>query len=185
MKKIVTALISLMAFSQVVSAAPYYTGVGCNAEGTTCTFGKPSKRVLNWTKQGTITELGNKCEKFLANIEARKSVIAQQQQVVLGYKNFTYSWSKKIDANGQAQIICHVELHSELENVKIISETYKKFNWVCETKDQPGICAHLRSECEAARDQALQNPEVLDATIYNGGSLAQGDICYVATAIFK
>lgn len=185
MKTLLAAFISLVTFSQVVSAAPYYTGVGCNAEGRNCVFGKPSKRVLNWSKQGTIAELGSKCEKFLANIEARKNIIAQNQAVVLAYKNFTYSWSKKIDAQGQAQIICQVELHSELENVKIVSETYKKMNWVCDSKEQPGICAHLRSECEAVREQALQDSTVLDATIYNGGSLAQGDICYIATAKFK
>lgn len=185
MKKFVAALISVVAFSQVVTAAPYYTGVGCNAEGTKCTFGKPSKRVLNWTKQGTVSELGNKCEKFLANIEGRKNIIAQNRPVVLDYRNFTYSWAKKIDQNGQAEIICQVEIHSELENVKIVSETYKKLNWVCDTKDQPGICAHLKSECEALRDQALQDSTVLDATIYKGGSLAQGEICYVATAKFK
>lgn len=185
MKNILAALVSVIAFSQVVTAAPYYSGIGCNAEGTKCAFGKPSKRVLSWSKQGSVTELGNKCEKFLSNIEARKNVIAQNQNVVLAYKNFTYSWSNKIDSNGQAQIICQVELHSELENVKIVSETYKKLNWVCETKEQPGICAHLRSECEALRDQALTDNAVLDATIYSGGSLAQGDICYVATAKFK
>lgn len=185
MKKIISALISVVAFSQVVTAAPYYTGVGCNAEGTKCTFGKPSKRVLDWTKQGTIAELGSKCEKFLAHIEARKNVIAQNRPVVLNYKNFTYRWSNKIDASGQAEIVCRIELHSELEDVKIISETYKKLNWVCETKDQPGICAHLRSECEALRDETLQDSTVLDATIYKGGSLAQGEICYVVTAKFK
>jgi hypothetical protein len=185
MKKLIAIAISLMTFSQVVSAAPYYTGVGCNAEGTKCTFGKPSKRVLNWKKQGTIAELGKKCEKFLENIEARKNVIAQHRPAVLEYRNFHYSWSKKIDAEGQAQIICEVELHSELENVKIVSETYQKFYYVCENAEQAGICKHLRSECEAVRDQALRDPSVLDATVYNGSSLAQGDICYIATAKFK
>ncbi len=185
MKKFMAVVLGLIAFSQSTFAAPYYTGIGCNAEGTACTFGKPSKRVLNWSKKGTIAELGAKCEKFLENIETRKNVIAQNQPVVLQYKNFHSSWSSESEPTGQAKIICKVEIHSELENVKIISKTYKSMNWVCDNEQQAGICKHYMRECEAARDQALQDSRVLDATIYLGSSLAQGQICYVAAATFK
>ncbi|WP_374078217.1 hypothetical protein [Bdellovibrio bacteriovorus] len=185
MKKTLAALFSLLALSSVAQAAPYYTGVGCNEEGTRCTFGKPSKRVLNWSKKGTVQELGERCEKFLGNIEARKKEIAKNQKVELKYKNFTYSWSRDLQENGQAKIICRVEIHSELPDVKIESKIEKKFFWVCDNKDSAGICAHYMSECEAARDEALRDPEVLDSTIYFGGSLLQGQICEIVTAKFK
>ncbi|MEK2644497.1 hypothetical protein [Bdellovibrio sp. BCCA] len=185
MKKTLAALFSLLALSSVASAAPYYTGVGCNEEGTRCTFGKPSGRVLNWSKKGTVQELGERCEKFINNIEARKNEIAKSQRVELKYKNFTYGYSQDIQEDGRAKIICSVELHSEVPEVKFDSRIVKKFFWVCESKDSAGICAHYVSECEAARDEALQDKNVLDATIYRGASLLQGSICEVVTVKFK
>lgn len=185
MKKTLAALLCVLALGNVAQAAPYYTGVGCNEEGTRCTFGKPSGRVLNWSKKGTVAELGERCEKFINHIEARKNEIAKSKKVELKYKNFTYSWSRDIQADGRAKIICNVELHSELADVKFDSRIAKKFYWVCENKDSAGVCAHYMSECEAAREEALRDGEVLDATIYLGASLLQGQICEVATVKFK
>ncbi|WII72144.1 hypothetical protein QJS83_16905 [Bdellovibrio sp. 22V] len=185
MKKTLAALFSLMMLGNIAQAAPYYTGVGCNEDGTRCTFGKPSGRVLNWSKKGTVQELGERCEKFINNIESRKNEIAKSQKVDLKYKNFTYSWSSEIEANGQAKIICRVELHSEIPTVKFDSKIVKKFFWVCENKDSAGICAHYFNECEAARDEALRSSDVLDATIYTGASLLQGQLCEIVTVKFK
>lgn len=185
MKKTLAALFSLLALSSVAQAAPYYTGVGCNEEGTRCTFGKPSKRVLNWSKKGTVQELGERCEKFINTIEARKNEIAKSKKVELKYKNFTYSWSNDIQEDGRAKIVCRVELHSELPDVQFDSKIVKKFFWVCENKDSAGICAHYEDECQAARNEALRDTEVLDATIYRGASLLQGEICEIVTVKFK
>lgn len=181
MKKL-AAVLSLLLLANVAHSAPYYTGVGCNEEGTRCTFGTPSKRVLNWSRKGTTKELGEKCEKFLQNIEDRKNEIAKSKNVVLKYKNFTYSWSRDLEENGQAKIVCNVEIHSELADVKVVPQTSKEFFWVCENEQSAGICRHYMSECEQARQEALKGVNVLDATIYMGGSLLQGVICTVATA---
>ncbi|KHD88446.1 MAG: hypothetical protein OM95_09625 [Bdellovibrio sp. ArHS] len=184
MKKTLAVLFLLMA-GNMAQAAPYYAGVGCNEEGTRCTFGKPSGRVLNWSKKGTIQELGERCEKFINNIEARKNEISKSQKVELKYKNFTYSWSNEIQEDGRAKIVCAVELHSELPEVKFETKSVKRFFWVCENKDSAGVCAHYFDECEAVRDEALRDGSVLDATIYRGGSLLQGNICDIVTVKFK
>lgn len=184
MKKTLAVLFLLVA-GNIAQAAPYYTGVGCNEEGTRCTFGKPSGRVLNWSKKGTVQELGERCEKFIANIDARKNEIAKSQRVELKYKNFTYRWTNDVQEDGRAKIVCSVELHSELADVKFDSKIVKKFYWVCENKDQGGVCAHYFDECETARDEALRDSSVLDATIYRGASLLQGSICEIVTVKLK
>lgn len=185
MKRTLAALFSLMVMGQIAQAAPYYTGIGCNEEGTKCIAGKPSGRVLKWSKKGTTQELGERCEKFLDNIEARKKVIAKSRKVELKYKEFHYSWSSELQANGQAKIICSVEIHSEVPDVKIKAKIEQKMFWVCDNKESVGICKHYMSECEAARDQLLRDPSVLDATIYKGASLLQGELCEIAAARFK
>ncbi|XGC79385.1 hypothetical protein ACES2L_08590 [Bdellovibrio bacteriovorus] len=184
MKMTSAILLALVVFSNIAQAAPRYTGIGCNDDGTKCIAGKPSKRVLKWSKKGTVDELGQKCEKFLANIEARKNVIAKNRNVQLKYENFVYSWSRDLEANGQAKIICEVELHSET-NVKFESKIVKKFYWVCENEDSAGICKNYFSDCEKARDQQLKDPSVLDATIYTGATILQGPLCEIATVRFK
>lgn len=186
MKKSLTALVALFLLSSIGHAAPYYTGVGCNEEGTSCTFGKPSKRVLQWSRQGTVEEMGPRCEKFFANIDARQRVIGTQRNIELKYKNFNYSWiAGQVDENGQAKIRCHIELHSEIADVKIVGEKVKSLFWVCPDQGAVGICKNYESDCEAIRQQALKDPTVLDATIYRGGSLLQGNICDVVAAKFK
>lgn len=185
MNKMLSLLFALLVVSPGALAAPYYTGLGCNEEGTRCTFGTPSGRVLNWSKKGTIEELGPRCEHFINNIEARKNIIAQSQDVELQYRNFTYGYSTELDKNGHAKIVCNVELHSELKDVKIEGRLVKSLNWVCSSKKSGGPCAHYLKECESLRDQALRDSSVLDATIYFGGSLLQGNTCDVVTAKFK
>lgn len=186
MKKTLWTFLGLLMASASVQAAPYYVGPGCNAEGTKCLFGKPSGRVMKWSKKGTIDELGARCEKFLSNIENRKNEIAKTHNVVLKYKDPVAYWSRDVDENnGQAKIVCSVELHSELPNVKLDGKIIKKLFWVCENEDTPGVCAHYERECEAARDEALKDKEVLDATIYRGASLVQGSICEITTVKFK
>lgn len=185
MKKTLATLISLMMLGSIAHAAPYYTGIGCNEAGDRCTFGKPSKRVLQWSRKGTTQELGERCEKFIQNIDTRKKDIASKRALELEYKKFTYSWSSDIDANGRAQIICNVELHSELENVKIVGYKVKSLFWVCESQDSAGICKNYASDCEQIRQEALKGENVLDATIYRGGSLLQGNICDIVTATVK
>lgn len=185
MKKKIAALLSLLMLGSIAHAAPYYTGVGCNETGDRCIFGKPSKRVLQWSRKGTTQELGERCEKFIESIDARKKDIASKRAFELEYKKFTYSWSSEIDNNGRAKIICSVELHSELENVKIIGQKVKSLFWVCENKDDAGICKNYESDCERIRQEALKGENVLDATIYRGGSLLQGNICDIYTATVK
>ncbi len=185
MAKIWIMAFSLLALSGGAYGAPYYAGIGCNAEGTRCTFGKPSERVLNWSKRGTAQEMGDRCQKFINQIEARKSEIAKARPVVMNYKNFTYRYSQDLDENGHAKIVCQVELHSEIPDVKFDSQSVKRFFWVCQEKNSHGPCAHAWSECEAARDEALLDKDVLDATIYVDASLLQGNMCEIATVKFK
>lgn len=185
MRKMMGLVLCWLMVSGVSQAAPYYTGVGCDEQGLNCTFGKPSGRVLNWSKKGTVAELGERCEKFITAIENRKNEIAKSRKIDLKYKNFTYSWSNDIQADGRAKIICRVELHSELPDVKLESKTVKNLFWVCENENSGGICRHYMKECEALRDQALNDKDVIDSTIYMGGSLLQGTICTVATAKVK
>lgn len=185
MKKTLATLFSLMILGNIAQAAPYYSGIGCNEEGTRCTFGKPSGRVLNWSQKGTVQELGEKCEKFIENIEARKNEIAKSRKIELKYKNFTYGFTRDVQADGRAKIVCSVELHSELADVKFDSKITEKFYWVCENKDSAGICAHYMDECEASRQNALRSSDVLDAKIQLGASLLQGQICEVVTVKFK
>lgn len=186
MKMVAMIFVSLMTFVSVSHAAPYYTGVGCNKEGTHCIFGRPSGRVLNWSKKGTVEDMGERCEKFIANIEAHKNDIAKHRKIDIRYKNFTYFWSRDIQPNGRAKIVCNVEIHSELPNVKIEGRIYKNFYWTCENESNKDFtCHHTMSECEAARAEAEKGQDVLDATIYMDASLLQGVICTVATAKVK
>ena len=165
-----------------IQAALYYIGVGCNEEGTNCLFGLPSNRVLNWTSKGTAQELGEHCENFIANIEARKIELGKNQDLVLKYKNFTRSLTSEIQENGQAKIICSVEIHSERADVKVISQTYRTLNWVCENEQSAGICNHYLKECEDLRQASFSEPGVLDSAIFWGGSLLQGTRCIIGMA---
>lgn len=179
------ATIFLTILASTAQAAPYYTGVGCNEEGTRCTFGRPSGRVINWSKKGTVEDMGERCEKFIANIESHKNEIAKHRKLDIKYKNFTYYRSNEIESNGRAKIVCGIEIHSELPEVKLESRIYKNFYWVCQNESSNGICHHTMSECEAARAEAEKGADVLDATIYMDGSLLQGVICTVTTAKVK
>lgn len=186
MKKSLTALVALFLLSSIGQAAPYYTGIGCNEEGTSCIAGKPSKRVLQWSRKGTVDELGSRCEKFFENLEQRQRVIGSQRAIDLKYKNFTFSWvAGDLDQNGHAKIRCSIELHSEIADVKIVGEKVKSLYWVCENENSGGICKNYESDCETLRQQTLKDPTVLDATIYRGASLMQGNICDVVAARFK
>lgn len=185
MRYSIFSLISLFLVAQNISAAPYYQGVGCNEEGTRCTFGTPSERVLVWSQTGTVQELGERCEGFITQIENRKQDIAKSMAIDIQYRNFTYRWSNEIQSDGRAKIICRVELHSELENVKLEFKTVKKFNWVCENKNSEGVCAHYFDECEAAKLEALKGENVLDAAIVKGGALFQGQTCNIVIAKIK
>lgn len=185
MKKNLVLAFALLILGSLSQAAPYYTGVGCDEEGLNCTFGRPSDRVVRWSRMGTVQELGERCEQFIRGIDERRNEITKSQNFDLKYKKFTYSWSNEIQADGRAKIICSVELHSELPEVKLETKKFKDFFWVCENEDSAGICRHYMRECEAARVEALKGENVLDATIYRGGSLLQGNICTVATVKVK
>lgn len=185
MKKHILLMISMMFLAPWTHAAPYYTGVGCDEEGLRCTFGTPSGRVLEWSRKGTVQEMGERCEKFINEIDARRAQIAQRRNLDLKYKKFTAQWSNEIQADGRAKIICRIELHSELPEVKIEGKKFKNYNWVCDDENSPGICRHYMRECEEARREALKGEDVLDATIYLGGALLQGMTCTVVTATVK
>jgi len=184
MTKSVALFLSILVLSNITLAAPYFVGIGCNKEGTHCAFGTPSGRVLKWSQTGTTQELGDRCEKFIQNIENRKNEIAQYKNLHLEYRKFSFNWSNEIESNGHAKIICRVEIHSELPTVKLETKIYKKFFWVCDENDS-GICQHTLDECEAARLEALKEKYVLDATVYRSASLLQGQICNVTTARVK
>jgi hypothetical protein len=181
-KTLLMIALSLLTLNSVSQAAPYYAGIGCDEEGLRCTFGKPSGRVLKWSKTGTAQELGQQCEHFLNNIETRKNNIAKEMPLVLKYKNYTYSWSNEVQADGRAKINCNIEIHSELAEVKVQMHKVKDFFWTCDDDRSAGPCAHTMSECERVRDEALSGENVLDSRIYMGGSLLQGRICTVVTA---
>lgn len=186
MKKTLIHIFSIMAFTQTTQAAPYYEGPGCNEDGTRCIFGTPSGRVLNWSKMGTVEDLGERCEKFISDIENRKNeIVKERDDVVLQYRNFTLSWSRDLDSKGRAKLICSVELHSEIAHVKMEGRTIKTLNWVCIDRNAGGVCAHYLDECEAMRDEALKDKTILDATIYFNGSLLQGTTCDIVISRFS
>jgi hypothetical protein len=168
MKKAISMLSMMMILTGIAQAAPYYTGPGCNEEGTSCLFGTDSGRVVEWRKKGTLDEMGQGCEKFINRIEERKNEILKSQQ------------TRQIQ-----DVQCKIELHSELPDVKFEHKMIKRFFWVCDDDSSGGICGARMKDCVAARDQALQDPEVLDATIYLDASLLQGRMCEVVTVKFK
>ncbi|AHI06234.1 hypothetical protein BDW_08670 [Bdellovibrio bacteriovorus W] len=184
MKKILMIL-SLLLTSSLVHAAPYYEGPGCDAEGNRCLFGRPSDRVVFWSKSGSVETLGSRCELFIQNIQSRSKTMPNSKNMVLDYRNFTYSWTNVIDANGRANIRCHVEIHSENPNYRFKFKSVIKKNWVCESKSDAGICRNYLSDCVKARDQAMKDPAVLDATIYRDASLLQGSMCSVSAIVLK
>lgn len=184
MKKIMMIL-SLLLTSSFANAAPYYEGPGCDAEGNKCLFGRPSDRVVMWSKSGSIDDLGSRCEIFIKNIQSRAKKMPNSQNMVLDYRNFTYSWTQKIDKNGRADIRCNVEIHSENANYRFKFKAVTKKLWVCENKDDAGICRNYFSDCEKAREQALKDPSFLDVTIWRDGSLLQGNMCTVAGIVLK
>lgn len=184
MKKVLMIL-SLLLTSSLVNAAPYYEGPGCNADGTRCLFGLPSDRVVYWTKSGSVDDLGSRCELFIQNIQSRSQKLPNSKGLVLDYRNFTYSWTQVIDNNGRANIRCRVEIHSENPKYRFKFKSIIKKNWVCESKSDAGICRNYLSDCVKAREQALKDPAVLDATIYRDASLLQGSMCSVSAIVLK
>src|SRR5690606_33248727 len=115
----------------------------------------------------------------------RSKKMPNSKNMVLDYRNFTYSWTNVIDANGRANIRCHVEIHSENPNYRFKFKSIIKKNWACESKDSSGICRNYLSDCVKAREQALKDPAVLDATIYRDAYLLQGSMCSVSAIVLK
>jgi hypothetical protein len=185
MKKAISMLSMMMILTGIAQAAPYYTGPGCNEEGTSCLFGTDSGRVVEWRKKGTLDEMGQGCEKFINRIEERKNEILKSQHVVLKYRNFTARLMRDPQTRQIQDVQCKIELHSELPDVKFEHKMIKRFFWVCDDDSSGGICGARMKDCVATRDQALQDPEVLDATIYLDASLLQGRMCEVVTVKFK
>lgn len=181
MKKTFFAAGILMFGMLCAQAAPYYEGPGCDENGENCYFGTPSERVSHWFKKGTVQELGERCDKFIRNIDERKKKITENIPLDLAYKKFTYRWSDEVQPDGRAKIVCSVELHSENAQVKLPGTVEARFFWTCENESSSGLCLHYVKECEDARDEALKGEDVLDARIQFGASLLQGVICEVAT----
>lgn len=177
MKLVIMVLMALNVVQAI--AAPPYVGPGCDEQGKNCLFGRPSKRVQLWSKSGPTSILGKRCENFIGDINAKKELLQQTiaADLILEFRNFTYSWTDRIDSEGRADIRCSVEIHSENPNYLLISKVTQNFNWTCEDKDSAGICMNYMSQCLDKVNEDSKGENVLSSRPIFGGSLLQGNIC--------
>jgi hypothetical protein len=182
-----TVIFSMVIWSTHAIAAPAYVGPGCDSEGKGCLFGRPSQRVQEWSSTGSTAELGSQCEVFLQRIQEKKKQIIETAapDFVLEFRNFTYSWTNKVDSNGRADIRCSIELHSENPKYLLVSKNEQSFFWVCNNSDDPGICRHTYAECEQTAKENLSKENVLATRMTYGASLVQGQICYANSLKIK
>lgn len=168
-------------------AAPAYVGPGCDSEGKGCLWGRASQRVNVWSTTGSTLELGNRCELFFQKIQEKKKQIISNvaPDLVLEYRNFTYSWTDRVDADGRADIRCSIEIHSENPKYLLVSKNVESYFWVCDKANDPGICNHTYSECEQKVNESLSGEKVLAARMTFGASLLQGQICYANALSIK
>lgn len=183
MKKLMSIQIvfSICLFSMVTSAAPYYRGLGCNSEGTSCVFGTPTYRVASWFEVGNKIDLGNQCENFIARIDQRVMALkAGYGEVVnVEYKKFSAHEIEDKSSGLKNSIECFVELHSENGTLLIKNEIGNRHFWTCEDKKAPGFCHVERSVCEQDLVETLQDPTILQAKVMISSSLLQGEICQI------
>ncbi len=184
MKKFVTAqaLILLSFFSNIAFAAPYYQGIGCNADGTSCLLGVPTHRVTVWYETGKKNDLGEQCENFIARTTQRVQALkaALGDVVDLQYKNFSAAEVTDSATGIKSNIECSVQIHSENANLLLKDQLGKRHFWTCKDKSQPGVCRTEQSTCDQDLAEALKDPTLLQAKVVISGSVLQGVICQVS-----
>lgn len=181
------SLVATLVWSIQTFAAPAYVGPGCDAEGKGCLWGRPSQRVQAWSMTGSTAELGSRCELFIQKLNEKKNdlIAKTAPDLLIEYRNFTYSWTNRIDSEGRADIRCSIELHSENPKYLLVYKNIEKYFWVCESENDAGICRHTLSECEQKSKEGLAGENVLATRMTFGASLLQGQICYADALTIK
>ncbi|HWU42281.1 MAG TPA: hypothetical protein VN132_02545 [Bdellovibrio sp.] len=143
---------------------------------------------LHWFRKGSVQDLGEHCENFIQNIETRRSQIAPK--ISLQYANFTYRWQTSEDGwvsnprpGLDSKFVCSVEIQS---SVPVVLEKGESLSHVCDESVLSSLlCKHSSKECETLRQQAAQEENVLDATIYEESSPFTGVSCQIVKAKLK
>ncbi|MCB0366323.1 MAG: hypothetical protein H6624_06040 [Bdellovibrionaceae bacterium] len=183
-------------WSVSLSAAPYYEGVGCNAEGRNCVFGVPTHRVLEWKVRGSRLDLGAKCESFYQRLTEGLNKIEEANDLKgnFTFENFIATTLVDPVTEKPHSIECQIEIHSTREDVLVKGAVTKHRTWILQeleakardncfsasTKAQNEKCNRdLKAVCNEDLAEIEADPLGTYPMTGLSASLLQGDMCFV------
>ncbi|MCB0386615.1 MAG: hypothetical protein KDD43_14580, partial [Bdellovibrionales bacterium] len=188
--------LALLYCSLVVTAAPYYEGIGCDKEGRNCVFGTPTHRVLEWKVRGSRLELGPECQNFYRRLSEglQKIEMANDLNGNFTFEKFTATTLVDPMTKKPHGFQCEIEIHSAREDVLIKQAQTPLRSWIftdmekeaqdncysAHTDAQKEKCnLDLKAVCQ--EDVAKVEADSLSTYPQPGlsSSLLQGDICFV------